>query len=119
MEQKDIIEKQKNVCNKYNSKFVGLDLNLKIGISKNINSGDMPINGLRHKPENGTAGWYIWAGKNYTNEIEFWETMHIYHLLEIYPEIVKYLAIEPGFRFLFDSGEYEDVWFDESLLKTN
>ncbi|WP_443019960.1 immunity protein Imm33 domain-containing protein [Shewanella sp. OMA3-2] len=26
-------------------------------------SVNLPINGLRHKAENGTCGWYIWCGE--------------------------------------------------------
>jgi len=36
---------------------------LKVGIARNVTSGLMPINGLRHPPEGDTTGWYIWAGE--------------------------------------------------------
>ena len=38
------------------------------------------------------------------------------HLSEHLPEILRYLSLPPGFRFLIDNEGYEDVWFDESLL---
>ena len=31
-------------------------------------------------------------------------------------EVLKYLALEPGFRIQIDYKGYEDVWKDESLL---
>jgi hypothetical protein len=41
--------------------------------------------------------------------------MHIEHLSEIRPEVLHLLALPPGWRFLI-ADDYEDVWFDESLL---
>ncbi|WP_423842024.1 immunity protein Imm33 domain-containing protein [Acanthopleuribacter pedis] len=37
-------------------------LRLKVGISLHVKSEIQPLNGLRHQPEKGTSGWYIWAG---------------------------------------------------------
>ena len=31
------------------------------------------------------------------------------------PEVLPYLALPPGWRFLL-APDYQDVWFDESLL---
>jgi hypothetical protein len=110
-----IISEQKQVCDKFGAEFLESPPGWKLGISKNINSGKMPINGLRHKPENGTVGWYIWAG-DYTNDPEFFESMHVEHIDELYPQISKYLGLAPGWRFQIDGKGYEDVWKDESLL---
>lgn len=115
MTKEDIITNQKNICEKYNTIWFDTPLDLKIGISKNIKSGIMPINGLRHKPENGTAGWYIWAGE-FSFQYDFFTPIHIFHLVEKYPELLKYLGLPPGYRFLIDDKGYEDIWFDEKLL---
>lgn len=32
------------------------------------------------------------------------------------PEVLPYLELPPGYRFIIDGKGYEDVWFDESLL---
>ncbi|MNH10017.1 hypothetical protein D3C87_1234060 [compost metagenome] len=109
------IEDQKEICIKYSQDFFRTSLDLKIGISDNFNSGEMPLNGLRHFPEGDTSGWYIWAGE-YSESEDFFKPIHIFHLLESFPEIVKYLGLPPGNRFLMDNKGYEDVWFDEGLL---
>lgn len=75
----------------------------------------MPINGLRHFPEGNTTGWYIWTGE-YSAAPDFFKPMHLFHLQEYYPELLKYLGLPPGNRFLIDDKGYEDVWFDEGLL---
>ncbi len=116
METHNIVSQQIKVCEKYGAKWLGAPLDQKIGVSKNLTSGTMPINGLRHPPENETAGWYIWAGGEIMTDIDFWEPMHIQHLIELYPDILKYLGLPAGYRFQIDNKGYEDVWFDEKLL---
>jgi len=32
------------------------------------------------------------------------------------PQVLDYLALPPGWRFLI-APDYKDVWFDENLLK--
>lgn len=110
-----IIEEQKEICKKYGVKWVPSPIGWKIGVSKNISSGAMPINGLRHLPETGTLGWYMWAG-DYSDDPKFFEPMHIEHLQEKLPLVLKYLGLSPGWRFQIDDKGYEDVWEDKSLL---
>ncbi len=114
MEIDKIILEQQDICKKYNLEYYYTDVWLKVGISKNINSGEMPINGLRHNPEGDTCGWYIWAGE-YDSSDDFFEPMHIIHLYDIYPNIIKYLGLPPQSRFLIDDKGYEDVWTDTIL----
>jgi len=118
METHEIISEQMKVCEKYQAVWFGAPLDQKIGVSKNLTSGEMPINGLRHPPENGTAGWYIWAGE-WSDANDFFEALHIQHLIEKYPQLLKYLGLPPGYRFQVDSNGYEDVWEDKNLLVLN
>ncbi|TWD77279.1 hypothetical protein FB547_110241 [Variovorax beijingensis] len=76
----------------------------------------LPVNGLRHPPTTGTSGWYIWAGEELSTEADFFKPLHIEHLDGWAPEIKKYLGLPPGWRFLIAPG-YEDIWFDEKLLR--
>ncbi|MHA3046219.1 immunity protein Imm33 domain-containing protein [Riemerella anatipestifer] len=109
------LEEQRAICKKYGQDFFNTSLELKIGISDNFDSGEMPLNGLRHFPEGDTSGWYIWAGE-YSTSDNFFKPMHIFHLFKSFPEIIKYLGLPPGNRFLVDNQGYEDVWFDDNLL---
>ncbi len=106
------IHAQKEVCSKYSSPWKPINKTLRVGISDNL-SGD-PINGLRHPSEQGATGWFIWAGEYSDNE-DFFKPMCAEHLLQIRPEIIKYLGLDVGFRFLADKAGFEDVWFDETL----
>ena len=78
--------------------------------------GKEPINGLRHIPENGTNGWYIWCGGEMSQDDDFFSPVHVEHLAEYLPEAVEYLSLPPGYRFLIDKNNFEDVWFEQELL---
>jgi hypothetical protein len=56
-------ELQLEMCSDAGVKPVALRADEKVGIARNVRSGLLPINGVRHLPENGTCGWYIWAGE--------------------------------------------------------
>ena len=76
-----------------------------------------PLNGLRHPAEAGTNGWYLWPGTALRQDADFFQPLHVEHLASRLPEAVAYLALPPGWRFLL-APDHEDVWFDETLLRT-
>jgi hypothetical protein len=88
-----------------------------VGISLDVKSGIMPLNGLRHHPVGGTSGWYIWAGE-YSAADDFFKPLHANHLSGWLPAVEPYLALAPGWRFLI-ADDYQDVWFDKNLLVEN
>jgi len=112
-----IIQQQKKVCDKNGSPFVESPTFLKVGIALNVKCGLIPINGLRYQPEGDATGWFIWAGEELSEDPEFFVPLHVEHLTRWCPAILPYLGLAPGWRFLI-AGEYEDVWYDESLLET-
>lgn len=105
---------QRRLCQKFGAPFMKSRAQLKIGLSRNFEIRNYPINGLRHPPEGGTTGWYIWSG-DLSDAPDFFQPHHLYHLYEPYPELIKYLGLSAGWRFLF-APDYEDVWEDLSLL---
>lgn len=107
---------QKELCRKYEAEFLSSPTDLKVGIAANVREGVVPVNGLRHPPEGGTTGWYIYAGEELSDDPDFFKPLHVEHLDDWCPQIKKYLGLAPGWRFLI-AGDYEDVWFDESLLE--
>lgn len=111
----DIARSQMDTCQKYGAKYVPLDPTLKLGISDNFFSGELPLNGLRHPPERNTCGWYLWAGEELSHSPDFFKPMHVVHLFERCPEIIRFLGLPAGWRFLV-ANTYEDVWFDAELL---
>ncbi len=107
------------ICEKYNTDVYPAPSASKMGVSENVRNKNLyPINGLRHPPEGDTNGWYIWAGETFSDDDNFFQPLHTSHLQIWKPEITKFLALPPGYRFLLGENGYEDVWFDESLLNT-
>jgi hypothetical protein len=112
----DAIEvSQREICEKYGADYYPSPPDMKIGIALNVREGVRPINGLRHPPKDNATGWYIWAGEELSKDPDFFKPLHVKHLQDWCPEVQKYLGLPPGWRFLI-SDEYEDVWYDESLL---
>lgn len=111
----DTLDAQKRVCSKYGVQHVPASADLKVGISRNVREGVLPINGLRHPPEGDTTGWYIWAGEDMSSDPDFFVPLHVEHLSEWCPQLIPYLGLPPGWRFLI-AGDHEDVWEDPSLL---
>jgi hypothetical protein len=52
----------------------------------------------------------------YSTADDFFEPLHVSNLAARLPEVVPYLALPPGWRFLLAPG-HEEVWYDGSLLK--
>lgn len=71
---------------------------------------------MRIAPTETTSGWYIWCG-DLSEADDFFSPLHVEHLKEYLPAVVEYLDLPPGYRFLIDDANYEDVWFDASLLE--
>lgn len=112
---RSLILEQKRLCERFGAQFFGASENLKVGISLTAQDGVVPVNGLRHFPENDTTGWYIWGGEELSDAPDFFKPLHVKHLQDWCPITVPYLGLAPGWRFLI-TGHYEDVWFDETLL---
>ena len=106
------IDRQKIICTTNNSTWKPINKKLKIGVSADLDKD--PINGLRHPSEKGTTGWFIWTGE-YSEADDFFQPICAEHLLQKRPDIIKYLGLDIGFRFLADRNGYEDIWYDEKL----
>ncbi|MDY4316429.1 hypothetical protein SOW02_15965 [Pectobacterium actinidiae] len=73
-----------------------------------------PIYGTRISlPENGTISWFIHCGEH-SAESGFYQVLHTHHLAETLPEVVPYLFLPEGTKFIIDRTGYEDVWTDET-----
>lgn len=85
-----------------------------VGLARDIDSGRLPINGVRCLPEAGTTGWYIWPGDEMSSEADYFRPIHVSHLNEWLPEVLPFLELPPGWRFLVAPG-YSDVWMDPEV----
>lgn len=105
---------QRATCSRFSALFVPASDSDRVGIALST-LNDRPLNGLRHAPANGTCGWYIWGGEEISDDPDFFQPLHVQHLAQRCPEVLRFLGLPPGFRFLIAPG-HEDVWEDEGLL---
>jgi hypothetical protein len=105
---------QASICAEFGSEFVPPDADSKVGIALS-SLGKEPLNALRHPPEGSTCGWYIWGGEELSEDVDFFQPLHVRHLVQHCPAIVPYLALAPGWRVLLAPGQ-EDVWYDTAIL---
>ncbi len=110
-----IIQLQRKTCVEFGAQYLVANSFDKVGVSKNFSSTTMPLNGLRHPPDSGTCGWFLWRGLELGSNDDFFVPLHLSHLVEAKSQVLPFLGLAPGWRFLTD-GIYEDVWFDETLL---
>jgi hypothetical protein len=111
-----IIKRQRELCEKYHAGYEPAPNHLKVGIAENTRNHIYPLNGLRLRPEATTTGWFIWAGEDApSQESDYFKPLHVAHLPGYCPEVLPYLGLAPGWRFLVAVG-YEDIWFDPQLL---
>jgi hypothetical protein len=111
-----VTAEQAAVCARFGVEPSGVLPEQKVGIARNVLDGLVPVNGLRHKPEGDTSGWYIWAGEQLSDDPDFFLPLHVEHLAGWCPAAIPYLALPPGWRFLVAPG-HEDAWHDQSLLQ--
>jgi hypothetical protein len=106
---------QQEICKRVGSAVVPVDPEMKVGIAT-ATLGMLPLNALRHPPERGTTGWYIWGGDNLAENEDFFQPLHASHLAAHVPRLLPYLALAPGWRVLL-APDVEDLWYDHALLQ--
>ena len=105
---------QHEICARHGSEYVPVELAQKVGIALD-SLRTLPLNALRHSPEGGTCGWYIWGGETMSQDPDFFQPLHVAHLSDYCPDLIPFLALSPGWRVLLAPGQTE-VWFDRDIL---
>jgi hypothetical protein len=112
-------ESQVAVAGRFGAKPSALRWDDTVGVARNLRDPDSwPVNGLRHPPEGGTTGRYLWSGDELSDDPDYFVPLHARHLIEWRPDVLPYLLLPPGWRFLIAPG-YEDVWEDPALLEVD
>src|SRR3990172_8549478 len=93
-------ERQRNVCNRYSVPWVASSPHHKVGISPNVKAGLEPMNGEQSTPKGDFTGWMIWAGKTLPSGPDSFVPLHVDHLRDWCPQVLEYLGLPPGWRFL-------------------
>ena len=110
----ELIAEQKLLCEEVGSAYIELHGDDVVAVAVQTLNQE-PIVGLRKKPETEeNVSWYIYGGE-LGEGTDFFETMSIKKLQDILPEVLPYLALEEGYRFMIDADDYEDVWKEGDL----
>ena len=88
----------------------------RVAIARDFRATNFPINGLRHPPHGSMCGWYVWSGRDLSDDPDLFVVTCYKHLDDEAASWAKYLALPAGWRFLTAPG-YDDVWFDASILQ--
>lgn len=105
----ELIAEQKLLCEEFGSAYVEVSGDDVIAIAVKTLNKD-PLVGIRKKAETEeNISWYIYGGELEEGTDDF-ETMTVRQLQEIAPDVLPYLALETGYRFMIDGDDYEDVW---------
>lgn len=105
----ELIAEQKLLCEEFGSNYVEVKGDDVVAVAVHSLNKE-PLVGLRKAPQTDeNISWFIYGGELGEGE-DFFETMSIKKLQEILPEVLPYLALQQGFRFMIDGDDYEDVW---------
>ena len=107
-------EQQEQVCKKYNLPMQPPEALVAVALDT---LSENPIYGTRIQlPEDGTISWFIHCGQH-SADSDFYKPLHTSHLVELLPNVIKYLYLPEGTEFIIDRNGYEDVWLSEAEKK--
>ncbi|MGH1516098.1 immunity protein Imm33 domain-containing protein [Chryseobacterium sp. JK1] len=100
-----VVRHQGEIC--WQESFIPLfpNFNQSIVISDGVYEGK-DIEGIRYDSPQDECGWYL-ITDDYNNDIKSLKVVHFYHVAFSRPDILKYLAIPFGYRFLMKEGNVE------------
>lgn len=102
-------EQQQRICEKYGLPVQPPESMVAVATNSLEQS---PIYGTRIAlPENGSISWFIHYG-DHSDAPDFYQPLHASHLQELLPQVLAYLALPSGAKFILDRAGYEDVWMD-------
>ncbi|MEG0880153.1 MAG: hypothetical protein RSF79_06930 [Janthinobacterium sp.] len=104
-----ISETQRRICEKFGLPVQAPEPMVALAIDSLAQS---PIYGTRVVlPDNGTISWFIHCGEHDAAP-DFYQPLHAAHLHEMLPQVLDYLALPSGAKFILDREGYEDVWLE-------
>lgn len=97
-----IIRSQSEICSQIEVSPLFPTFSQNVVISKGVYEGK-EIEGIRYDSPEHMSGWWL-ITDDYDDNIESLMTVHYYHVAFKRPDILKYLALPFGYRFLLEDG---------------
>jgi len=100
-----VVRKQSEICWQQNLIPLFPNFNQSVVISDGVYEGK-DIEGIRYDSPHDESGWYL-ITDDYDDNIKSLKMVHFYHVAFARPDILKYLAIPFGYRFIMKEGNIE------------
>lgn len=100
---------QHQVCERLGAPFSTPRADQLIAISAGVYEGDS-VQGVRYHAPDHMSGWYVTTNR-FDGDMSTLVIDHLYHLTAMRPDLARFVALPPGYRFDTSNGE-DDVWFD-------
>jgi hypothetical protein len=89
---------QTEVCRAAGVPFSPPFLSQLVVVSDDLDDVEAPIDGVRYDSPGAMSGWWI-TENGYTGPASDLKTVHLYHLTQRRPDLIKFLALPFGYRF--------------------
>ncbi|RLB54262.1 MAG: hypothetical protein DRJ42_09715 [Deltaproteobacteria bacterium] len=93
---------QKATCEAVDSDFDPPLANAKAAISAGVIEGD-PIEAIRYPAPPHMSGWYLTTAR-YDGNVESLKVVHLHHVTQARPDLLRHLALPPGSYFDFSKS---------------
>lgn len=100
-----VVRQQSKICWEQNLIPLFPNFNQSVVISDGVYEGK-DIEGIRYDSRQGESGWYL-ITDDYNDDIKSLKMVHFYHVAFARPDILQYLAIPFGYRFIMKNGNVE------------
>ncbi|WP_336703639.1 immunity protein Imm33 domain-containing protein [Chryseobacterium indologenes] len=100
-----VVREQSEVCWQQNLIPLFPNFNQSVVISDEVYEGK-DIEGIRYDSPQDESGWYL-ITDDYNDDIKSLKMVHFYHVAFARPDILQYLAIPFGYRFIMKNGNIE------------
>ncbi|PRB00444.1 hypothetical protein CQ046_18430 [Chryseobacterium sp. MYb7] len=100
-----VVRKQSEICWQQNLIPLFPNFNQSVVISNGVYEGK-DVEGIRYDSPHDESGWYL-ITDDYNDDIKSLKMVHFYHVAFARPDVLKYLAIPFGYRFIMKEGNIE------------
>lgn len=97
-----VVREQSEICRQQNLLPLFPNFNQSVVISSGVYEGK-DIEGIRYDSPQKESGWYL-ITDDYNDDIKTLKVVHFYHVVFARPDILKYLALPFGYRFLMKNN---------------
>ncbi len=98
-----VVREQSEICRQHNLVPLFPNFNQSVVISDGVYEGK-DIEGIRYDSPEDESGWYF-ITDDYNDDIKSLKVVHFYHVAFARPDILKYLALPFGYRFIMENGK--------------